>query len=105
MANNRMILLCNVCKPDDYNWGYGEKGVLPIAKWYPAGDGIGGDDGSYYRNDNGRAFGKEFLKFLEEHQHREVASEHYKKGAGQENPVRLVYERKGLPILAAKGTA
>ena len=31
-----MILLCNVCKPNGSSWVYGDKGVLAIAKWYPA---------------------------------------------------------------------
>ena len=93
MANNRMVLICNVCNPSD--WKYHDKGVLAIAKWYPAGGFIAGDDGAYYNID-----GESIQKFLDEHQHKEVASEHYTAGTGQENPVRLEYESKGLPILS-----
>lgn len=85
-----MVLLCNVCQPTD-NWKYGEKGVLALAKWYP--------NGAYYSNCSEMELGHKLLEFLEEHSHCELASEHYTKGAGQENPVRLVYESKGLPIL------
>lgn len=95
MANNRMILLCNVCQPDNEKWQYHSKGVLAIAKWYPGGEDETG--AAYYRNDNGEDMGKEFLQFLYDHRHGELASEHYTKGAGQENPVRLVYESVGLP--------
>jgi hypothetical protein len=105
MANNRMVLVCNVCHPNKGDWQYDQKGVLAIAKWYPAGGFIAGDDGAYYRNDGGKGLGKEFVEFLSEHQHQEVASEHYSQGAGQENPVRLEYESEGLPIIqeAVKG--
>jgi hypothetical protein len=89
MANNRMVLVCNVCKPKD--WDYiDKKGILPIAKWYPGG--------AYYRNDTA-SMGEEFEKFMEEHSHIELASEHYLKGAGQPNPVRLEYESIDMPVL------
>lgn len=86
MANNRMILLCNVCQPDDTKWRYHEKGVLVLSKWYPETTYAGVTDLESINT------------FLEEHDHPEVGSEHYSVGAGQENPVRLVYESKGLPI-------
>jgi hypothetical protein len=99
MANNRMVLVCNVCHPKKGEWEYKEKGVLIIAKWYPGDNG----GGAYYRNDDGEGLGDQFLEFLEEHEHYEVASKHYLKGAGQENPVRIEYESEGLPILKKKG--
>lgn len=91
MANNRMILVCNVCHPKKGDWKYGDKGILVIAKWYP--------EGPYYRNDNGETMGIDFLKFLEEHNHPEIESEFYSVGAGQENPIRLEYESESLPII------
>lgn len=98
MANNRMLLLCNVCKPKD-EWSYSDRekeGVLYLGKWYPPG--------AYYTNKQFlEEWGKCFFDFLEQHQHLEVASKYYKAGAGQENPVRLVYENDGLPILEEKG--
>ncbi len=101
MANNRMVLVCNVCHPKKNDWDYDKnnKGIYVLAKWYPAGGGIGGDDGAYYRNDNGEDLAKDFLEFLEKHQHKEVASQHYTKGAGQPNPIRIEYESEDLPIL------
>lgn len=90
MANNRMILLCNVCQPEDEGWKYHDKGVLTMAKWYPA---TGQEDGFYYNIQ-----GDNIQQFLEEHQHLELPSEHYTAGAGQDNPVRLVYESKSLPL-------
>lgn len=99
MANNRMLLICNVCHPKKGDWQYDDKGTLILAKWYPGGGDIAGDSGEYYRNDDGEHLAEEFLQFLEEHQHMEVASEHYTKGAGQENPVRIEYESEGLPII------
>ena len=97
MANNRMLLICNVCHPKKGEWQYHDKGTLVLAKWYPGGSE---DEGApYYRNDNGELMGTEFLEFLEDHKHGEVASEHYTKGAGQENPVRIEYESEGLPKL------
>src|SRR3990167_10137255 len=100
MANNRMVLVCNVCVPKPNDWDYDKKmkGTLAIAKWYPAGVGIGEGDGSYYTNFNDLDdWGKRFFDFLTKHQHQEVPSKHYTKGAGQENPVRLEYESEGLP--------
>ena len=96
-----MILICNVCVPKNTTWVYGDKGVLAIAKWYPAGfiGGKGKGAGAYYRNDGGKNMGKEFTDFLVEHEHQEFSSEHYKAGAGQENPIRLEYECIGEPIL------
>lgn len=93
MANNRMVLICNVCVPKRGEWQYHQKGVMPIAKWYPGGDG------AYYRN-NVDSMGKEFAEFLIEHAHTEIPSEHYLVGAGQENPVRIEYESEGLPIIS-----
>jgi hypothetical protein len=94
MANNRMVLVCNVCHPKKNKWKYGDKGVLVIAKWYPGG--------AYYRNDDGTGMGNEFLKFLEEHNHPEFDSQFYSKGSGQENPIRLEYESESLPIIKKK---
>lgn len=86
MANNRMILLCNVCKPDS-SWKYHEKGVFALTKWYPASTENGIDtDGAYYTNQNPRDLGEKFLRFLTEHQHLE------KFPGGNEHPVRLEYE-------------
>ncbi len=102
MANNRMLLICNVCIPKRGDWQYHQKGTLIIAKWYPGG--MGEEGAAYYRNDDGEGMGKEFLDFLEEHKHGEVASKDYTKGAGQENPVRLEYESEGLPILPKRKT-
>lgn len=96
MANNRMLLICNVCIPKKGDWQYHQKGTLVIAKWYPAGGFIGGDSGAYYSN-SPEKLGQNILEFLDRHQHKEVASEHYSEGAGQENPVRLEYESEGLP--------
>lgn len=72
-----------------------DKGYLAIAKWYPGG--MGEEGAPYYRNDDGKGLGGEFLQFLDEHKHGEVASEHYTKGAGQSNPIRLEYESENLP--------
>lgn len=93
-----MLLICNVCHPErPAKFTYGQDdGYLVIAKWYPADKH---SSGAYYRNDEGRDMGKEFLVFLYNHSHEEVGSKHYKKGAGQENPVRLEYESEGLPII------
>jgi hypothetical protein len=96
MANNRMYLVCNVCEPKDENCLNGNGTSLCLAKWYPGGSPEGA---AYYRNDDGEGLGKQFLDFLEAHKHGELASEGYTAGAGQENPVRLVYEVDGLPIL------
>lgn len=93
-----MVLICNVCHPKKGDWQYHQKGVLAIAKWYPGDNG----GGQYYRNDDGELLGKEFVSFLEEHEHPEFASEHYTAGAGQENPIRLEYESEGLPIITTK---
>lgn len=94
-----MVLVCNVCVPEKDGWkSYDDKGVMAIAKWYPAGGFLGGDDGAYYRN-NTETMGKDFEDFLIRHAHKELASEHYSAGAGQENPVRIEYENDGLPIL------
>jgi hypothetical protein len=91
MANNRMVLVCNVCKPTE--WDYVDrKGVLPIAKWYPGGGG------EYYRNDFS-TLGEEFKEFLIEHAHPELPSDHYTAGAGQPNPIRLEYESTDKPLL------
>lgn len=75
MANNRMVLLCNVCQPDDTKWKFHEVGVQALAKWYP------GEDGSYY------GIVKESVDaFLIAHQHQEVQA------GGMEYPIRMVYE-------------
>lgn len=94
-----MILLCNMCVPPFKEWKYGNKGVLAIAKWYPAGGFIGGDNGAYYFNPDYKEWAIRIQIFFNEHQHRELASSHYKAGTGQENPVRLEYEIIGPPIL------
>jgi hypothetical protein len=87
MANNRMILLCNVCVPEGKEWKYSDKGVLSIAKWHP--------QCSY-----APIISKEVIdNFLEKHSHPEVPSEYYTAGAGQNNPVRLEYESIDKPIL------
>lgn len=91
MANNRMVLLCNVCQPSDKEWQYHAKGVMALAKWYPVG--------AYYSNRTAEELGQDLLDFLEEHSHPELPSEGYTAGAGQDNPVRLVYESKSMPIL------
>jgi hypothetical protein len=91
MANNRMYLVCNVCKPKDEDLLDGEEGALCLAKWYPCIP--------YYTNGTPEDKGIEMFEFFENHSHPEVASEGYEKGAGQENPVRLVYECDGLPVL------
>lgn len=104
MANNRMFLVCNVCHPEvpaKFAISNNIDGAIHIAKWYPAGGDFGGDDGSYYSND-WENLGGRFFKFLQDHQHKEVASEHYTAGAGQENPVRIEYESEGLPIKQQK---
>lgn len=90
-----MVLLCNVCVPQGINWTYKQKGVVAIAKWYPAGGFIAGENGAYYGID-----AEHIEKFLDEHQHKEIASEHYNMGAGQPNPVRLEYESEDLPKLS-----
>lgn len=95
MANNRMILLCNVCQPSDTAWAYHEKGVLAITKWYPGGKGEEG--APYYSNRSSEQLGEALLTFLDEHKHGELPSQHHKKGAGQPNPIRLVYESEDLP--------
>lgn len=80
-------------------------GVTAIAKWYPSNCPLGEiveGSGAYYRNDNGKFFGEEFLAFLEKHSHEEFASESYFKGAGQPNPIRLEYESEDLPLLPTK---
>jgi len=82
-----MILLCNVCQPTDKDWHYHDKGVLAIAKWYPVGSYAPIIDAEIIN------------KFLEEHSHPEMASEFYTEGAGQPNPVRLVYESVDLPVV------
>lgn len=46
MANNRMVLVCNICQPPTEDWKYYfignevdlEKGVLPINKYFPCID-------------------------------------------------------------------
>lgn len=83
-----MVLACNVCVPKDEDWKeIKQKGILHIAKWYP--------QGTYapIRDE------EDINKFLEEHSHPEVSSETYLAGAGQPNPVRLLYESVDLPKL------
>ena len=92
MANNRMVLVCNVCLPKANEWTFNDEGLLPIAKWYPGGHG------AYYRNDSS-SMGKDFEEFAHKHAHQELASEGYSAGAGQPNPFRLEYESVDLPIL------
>jgi hypothetical protein len=99
-----MYLICNVCHPENpaefvVTEVTPESGAIAIAKWYPASSGISGDDGSYYSNSGAtKEWADRFFDFLKLHQHKEVASEHYTAGAGQENPVRLEYESEGLPV-------
>lgn len=111
MANNRMILLCNVCQPSDGGWTYGQKGVLALAKWYPADfagemreHGAVPGDGAYYNNlmtgrDGAAKWANQFFDFLVKHEHSELPSEHYRAGAGQDNPVRMIYESIDMPVL------
>lgn len=87
MANNRMVLVCNVCQPKD--WQYHTRGVLVVSKWYP------GEDQWWI----GERSLENVNKFLGEHNHAELASEGYLKGAGQPNPVRLEYEIDQPPVL------
>lgn len=104
MANNRMVLLCNYCKPRD-EWTYDdndESGLLYLAKWYPSGSWFGepAGDGAYYTNmDDLEEWGKRFFKFLKMHQHMEAASAGYTVGAGQPNSVRIAYETVELPFI------
>lgn len=88
MANNRMMLVCNVCIPPGTNWVYQDAldgKVLHMGKWYPGG--------AYYN-----APEKAWLdEFYENHSHPELASDDYSRGAGQDNPVRLEYESMSLP--------
>lgn len=94
-----MVLVCNVCVPKADDWGYTDKdkgNILVMAKWYPGG--MGEEGAAYYSNRTAEQVGQEFLDFLEKHKHGEVESEHYTKGAGQENPVRLEYESYGKPV-------
>lgn len=91
MANNRMVLVCNVCIPKADDWNFNSKGILPITKWYP--------EAPYYKVSGDTEWVKRFEDFLEEHHHPEVPSEHYGIGAGQENPIRIEYESRGLPVL------
>lgn len=94
-----MLLICNVCHPErpaKFTYGH-DDGYLHLAKWYPGG--MGEEGAPYYRNDNGKNMGDEFLEFLDKHKHGELPSKYYLKGAGQENPVRIEYEIEGLPKL------
>lgn len=86
-----MVLVCNTCIPVANNWNFNSKGILPISKWYPGG--------SYYKVSGDMDWIKRFENFLEDHNHPEIASEHYGIGVGQENPIRIEYESVGLPIL------
>lgn len=90
MANNRMILVCNVCVPDD-DFTYRDNGVLAIAKWYPGS--------AYYYAGDLLKWAEVFFNFLIKHQHKELPSQNYLEGATQDNPVRLVYESISLPVL------
>lgn len=76
MANNRMLLICNVCvPPGTQEWPrYDDPALLHIAKWYPVG--------AYYNV----PAAERIEQFLELHQHLEIDP------AGLENPVRLEYE-------------
>jgi len=89
MANNRLIALCNVCQPDDEGWNFGDRGVMGMAKWYPSG-------GSYYNFPPTKTIENFFI----EHSHPELPSEAYTVGAGQDNPIRFVYESVSLPIIS-----
>lgn len=90
MANNRMYMVCNVCEPTE-DWQIFSNGVLYMGKYYPCTES--------YASMSDEELGSRIHKFLKDHNHPEVASEHYSAGAGQENPVRISYERKGLPII------
>ena len=88
MANNRVMLVCNVCIPPGTNWVYQDAldgKVIHMGKWYP---------GSAYYNAPTKATLEEFY---ESHHHPELASEDYGRGAGQDNPVRLEYESVSMP--------
>lgn len=94
MANNRMFLVCNVCHPEEpaeFRISNDIDGALGMAKWYPSGDG------SYYGINAER-----IDKFLIDHAHVELPSEHYLAGAGQPNPVRIEYESVDKPLLTKK---
>lgn len=85
MANNRMILMCNVCRPVGSKAPlYGKptksgsfrrgKGVFVLAKWYPSG--------AWYVNvfTNGEMvrFLKRLNNWLEKHRHEGEGSDEYR---------------------------
>jgi hypothetical protein len=83
MANNRMMVVCNKCFPDDdhFTWDDFQEGrVIYMAKWYPVGP--------YYCNGDEAGYADKFYRYLETHAHspEEDGKLH------QENPVRLTYE-------------
>lgn len=78
MANNRMLLICNVCVPPGTEWPkYSDPALLHIAKWYPCD--------AYYSPGSDK-LGAAIVDFLELHKHAEIHP------ACEENPVRLEYE-------------
>ncbi len=89
MANNRMVIVCNKCVPDD-NWVYGAD-VCYTGKWYPVGNYV-------YIPDE--ALGNSINTYLKRHAHTEDVPEphsvnntaHRESLIQNENPVRLTYE-------------
>lgn len=77
MANNRMLLICNVCMPPDTEWSYNNPALLHIAKWYP--------DAPWYPSPQ-NTLGDRLANFLELHAHPN------ERGGTEENPIRLEYE-------------
>jgi hypothetical protein len=78
MANNRMLLVCNICVPPNTEWPrYGDPALLHIAKWYPT---------TPWYSSHPDSLGERVEKFLELHMHPEIHP------AGEENPIRLEYE-------------
>lgn len=72
MANNRMVLVCNVCAPVIGEWQYGQGVAFSFAKWYP---------GDAYESLNTQ-LQRMLNEFLAAHSH-----------DGMEHPLRMEYER------------
>jgi len=92
MANNRMLLFCNICHPPETtksdNWpSYDDPGILHILKWYPA---------TPWYSPHTESLGERIERFTEQHMHPEVEP------AGVENPVRLEYETWVIDMPAIK---
>lgn len=89
MANNRMVLVCNICvPPGTQKWPhYDSPALLHIAKWYP---------GSAWYSMHPESLGERVEAFLELHKHIEIEP------ATVENPVRLEYEIWTIDMPAIK---